>query len=243
MPVDASNPDFVSVHFRGGLESLLDASVNGKPDGMAAVDRDIKLEDGWRSSCKVDSFMRVVQAALDERRVAVAVAPGARPGMAHAKGAVFVAADSPEVVAEFERALAPVEVLSLPRPSYCDYGYERARNTECMVFAAADFFLLANNPGVLVSSHYSTFSEMAMNIRKGSGREQDELGGCGGKGREQEYYPPQSWSGAGRAVIIAVVVAVAVAAYVVQLFSGRDAPLHAMNERKGLTYASSEVRL
>ena len=102
---------------------------------------------------------------------------------------VFVAADKPEDVAALRSRLPNNHVYALSRPDYCNYGYNRAREEECMVYAVADLFLLSRNPGPMLRSKFSSFSDFANYYRKRAGRLQGKgflVNGCADDGNGQD---------------------------------------------------------
>ena len=83
---------------------------------------------------------------------------------------IFVAADDPLTVGKVRARFPGNAVWALDRPPHCNFGYNTARSEECMVYAVADLFLLARNPGPLLRSAFSSFSEYADHYRRHTGR-------------------------------------------------------------------------
>ena len=130
----------VSMHIRGGEDVDLPAELQ-RSDTERTVQA---MGDSFRMTCSVESFLKAFghQAVSDD-------------------AAIFVAADTPAVVDEVRQRLPGHKVYSIDRPDYCNYGYNKARSDECMQYAVADLFLLARNPGPLLRSKFSSFSEFA----------------------------------------------------------------------------------
>lgn len=160
---DKSDDQVVSMHIRAGEDAKLSKDL--KLDGEAAAE--VALVDSYRQQCTVDSFVNVLT-----KRAPDAVSRGV---------SVFVAADKPEDVAALRSRLPNNKVYALSRPEYCNYGYNRAREEECMVYAVADLFLLSRNPGPMLRSKFSSFSDFANYYRKRAGRLQGKgflVNGC-----------------------------------------------------------------
>ena len=100
-----------------------------------------------------------------------------------------LAADTPEDVADLRARLPNNKVYALDRPQYCNYGYNKAREEECMIYAVADLFLLSRNPGPMLRSKFSSFSDFANYYRKRAGRLMGKgflVNGCADDGDLQE---------------------------------------------------------
>jgi hypothetical protein len=159
------------MHIRAGEDAKLSKDL--KLDGEAAAE--VKLVDSYRQQCTVDSFVDVLT-----KRAPDAVSRGV---------SVFVAADKPEDVAALRARLPNNKVFALSRPDYCNYGYNRAREEECMVYAVADLFLLSRNPGPMLRSKFSSFSDFANYYRKRAGRLQGKgflVNGCHDDGHGED---------------------------------------------------------
>ena len=168
---DKSDDQVVSMHIRAGEDAKLSKDL--KLDGEAAAE--VKLVDSYRQQCTVDSFVDVLT-----KRAPDAVSRGV---------SVFVAADKPEDVAALRARLPNNKVFALSRPDYCNYGYNRAREEECMVYAVADLFLLSRNPGPMLRSKFSSFSDFANYYRKRAGRLQGKgflVNGCHDDGHGED---------------------------------------------------------
>ena len=160
---DKSDDQVVSMHIRAGEDAKLSKEL--KLEGEAAAE--VALVDSYRQQCTVNSFVDVLT-----KRAPDAVSRGV---------SVFVAADKPEDVAALRARLPNNKVYALSRPDYCNYGYNRAREEECMVYAVADLFLLSRNPGPMLRSKFSSFSDFANYYRKRAGRLQGKgflVNGC-----------------------------------------------------------------
>ena len=134
-----SDDQVVSMHIRAGEDAKLSSDLKLEGEAQAEV----ALVDSYRQQCTVDSFVSVLT-----QRAPDAVTRGVD---------VFVAADKPEDVAALRSRLPNNHVYALSRPDYCNYGYNRAREEECMVYAVADLFLLSRNPGPMLRSKFSSF--------------------------------------------------------------------------------------
>ena len=168
---DKSDDQVVSMHIRAGEDAKLSKDL--KLDGEAAAE--VQLVDSYRQQCTVDSFVDVLT-----KRAPDAVSRGV---------SVFVAADKPEDVAALRARLPNNKVFALSRPDYCNYGYNRAREEECMVYAVADLFLLSRNPGPMLRSKFSSFSDFANYYRKRAGRLQGKgflVNGCHDDGHGED---------------------------------------------------------
>ena len=168
---DKSDDQVVSMHIRAGEDAKLSKDL--KLDGEAAAE--VQLVDSYRQQCTVDSFVDVLT-----KRAPDAVSRGV---------SVFVAADKPEDVAALRARLPNNKVFALSRPNYCNYGYNRAREEECMVYAVADLFLLSRNPGPMLRSKFSSFSDFANYYRKRAGRLQGKgflVNGCHDDGHGED---------------------------------------------------------
>ena len=168
---DKSDDQVVSMHIRAGEDSKLSKDL--KLEGEAAAE--VALVDSYRQQCTVSSFVDVLT-----RRAPDAVSRGI---------SVFVAADTPEDVEALRARLPNNKVYALSRPDYCNYGYNRAREEECMIYAVADLFLLARNPGPMLRSKFSSFSDFANYYRKRAGRLQGKgflVNGCSDDGKGQD---------------------------------------------------------
>ena len=168
---DKSDDQVVSMHIRAGEDAKLSKEL--KLEGEAAAE--VALVDSYRQQCTVNSFVDVLT-----KRAPDAVSRGV---------SVFVAADKPEDVAALRARLPNNKVYALSRPDYCNYGYNRAREEECMVYAVADLFLLSRNPGPMLRSKFSSFSDFANYYRKRAGRLQGKgflVNGCHDDGHGED---------------------------------------------------------
>jgi hypothetical protein len=168
---DKSDDQVVSMHIRAGEDAKLSKDL--KLDGEAAAE--VALVDSYRQQCTVNSFVDVLT-----KRAPDAVSRGI---------SVFVAADKPEDVAALRARLPNNKVFALSRPDYCNYGYNKAREEECMVYAVADLFLLSRNPGPMLRSKFSSFSDFANYYRKRAGRLQGKgflVNGCDDDGHGED---------------------------------------------------------
>ena len=166
-----SDDQVVSMHIRAGEDAKLSSDLKLEGEAQAEV----ALVDSYRQQCTVDSFVSVLT-----QRAPDAVTRGVD---------VFVAADKPEDVAALRSRLPNNHVYALSRPDYCNYGYNRAREEECMVYAVADLFLLSRNPGPMLRSKFSSFSDFANYYRKRAGRLQGKgflVNGCADDGNGQD---------------------------------------------------------
>lgn len=166
-----SDDQVVSMHIRAGQDAKLSSDL--KLEGEAQ--EEVALIDSYRQQCSVDSFVNVLT-----QRAPDAVTRGID---------IFVAADSPEDVADLRARLPNNKVYALDRPAYCNYGYNKAREEECMIYAVADLFLLSRNPGPMLRSKFSSFSDFANYYRKRAGRLQGKgflVNGCADDGNLQE---------------------------------------------------------
>ena len=181
----------MSAHIRGGLDSKLPkASLVPASASLANVPEE-RLEavvskyccDYMRKRCTPETFanalMKKASACVekkngsdegDERRNATTTTTTKTT-------TVFIAADDADFVANINARLSPREsyrVVSLRRPPSCDFGYGPARDETCMRYAVADMFLLARNPGPLIKSTGSSFSDVAIYYRRARGRARDD---------------------------------------------------------------------
>ena len=158
-----SDDEMISMHIRAGEDAKLSKDLSLAGEGAA----EIQLIDSYRRKCSVDSFVNTLV-----RRAPDAVQRGID---------IFVAADEPSDVDDLRARLPNNKIYALDRPDYCNHGYNRARETECMIYAVADLFLLSRNPGPMLRSKFSSFSDFANYYRKRSGRLQGKgflVNGC-----------------------------------------------------------------
>ena len=168
---DKSDDQVVSMHIRAGQDAKLSSELKLEGEGQ----EEVALIDSYRQQCSVDSFVNVLT-----QRAPDAVTRGID---------IFVAADSPEDVADLRARLPNNKVYALDRPQYCNYGYNKAREEECMIYAVADLFLLSRNPGPMLRSKFSSFSDFANYYRKRAGRLTGKgflVNGCADDGDLQE---------------------------------------------------------
>lgn len=158
-----TDDEMISMHIRAGEDAKLSKDLSLAGEAAA----EIQLIDSYRRKCSVDSFVNTLV-----RRAPDAVQRGID---------IFVAADEPSDVDDLRARLPNNKIYALDRPDYCNHGYNRARETECMVYAVADLFLLSRNPGPMLRSKFSSFSDFANYYRKRSGRLQGKgflVNGC-----------------------------------------------------------------
>ena len=168
---DKSDDQVVSMHIRAGQDAKLSSELKLEGEGQ----EEVALIDSYRQQCSVDSFVNVLT-----QRAPDAVTRGID---------IFVAADTPEDVADLRARLPNNKVYALDRPRYCNYGYNKAREEECMIYAVADLFLLSRNPGPMLRSKFSSFSDFANYYRKRAGRLMGKgflVNGCADDGDLQE---------------------------------------------------------
>ena len=168
---DKSDDQVVSMHIRAGQDAKLSSELKLEGEGQ----EEVALIDSYRQQCSVDSFVNVLT-----QRAPDAVTRGID---------IFVAADSPEDVADLRARLPNNKVYALDRPQYCNYGYNKAREEECMIYAVADLFLLSRNPGPMLRSKFSSCSDFANYYRKRAGRLMGKgflVNGCADDGDLQE---------------------------------------------------------
>ena len=145
----------VSVHMRIGVEAdLPKTTAHGTFDNDPEYKKGLKVFDDFRKQCQADDFaIRLLE----------------MPNVGSAT--VFLSTDLPESIEKLRNSLPPsTNLITLQRPVACTNGYGAARSVECEVHAAADLMLLASNPGTLITSHWSTFSDFASVVREASGR-------------------------------------------------------------------------
>ena len=154
---DKSDDQVVSMHIRAGQDAKLSSELKLEGEGQ----EEVALIDSYRQQCSVDSFVNVLT-----QRAPDAVTRGID---------IFVAADSPEDVADLRARLPNNKVYALDRPQYCNYGYNKAREEECMIYAVADLFLLSRNPGLMPgpSFHPSRISQTTTANERGGSRARD----------------------------------------------------------------------
>ena len=157
-----SDDEMISMHIRAGEDAELSKDLSLAGEGAA----EIQLIDSYRRKCSVDSFVNTLV-----RRAPDAVQRGID---------IFVAADEPSDVDVLAEASQQQDLRARP-PGLLQPRLQQGEGDGVHDLRRADLFLLSRNPGPMLRSKFSSFSDFANYYRKRSGRLQGKgflVNGC-----------------------------------------------------------------